>query len=192
MFFAGTACHRSLIGLRSGPKQLMMMKRIIQEVPREEIRHLRAAEGWLALGNYLEAHEELDRVHPEYRTHPDYLLLRVAMLRDGGAWKRILPVAQTLIGLLPKDPNCWLLRSQALHGLGRTKEAYEALAPMAETFRTRHEVHYNLARYAAQLGRLDEARSWLEAAFEVASDAEKLKLLALDDPGLNALWAETT
>jgi len=170
----------------------MRMKRHISEVPQEQAHHLRAAEGWLALGNFIEANQELELVSPEYRTHPDFVMLRLALLRDGDVWKRVLPVAETLVRLLPKDPNCLLLRSQALHKLGRTAEAYQALATMAEAFGENHEVRYNLARYAAHLGRPDEARSWLEAAFEVASDADKLKLLALEDPGLNALWAEST
>ena len=112
------------------------------------------------------------------------------VLREGNVWKRILPIAETLITLLPKTANFLLLRSQALHELGRTEEAYEALFSVVESFKTNQQVHYDLARYAAHLGRLEIARSHFEAAFELSNDAEKLKLLTKDDPALNALWAE--
>ena len=65
------------------------MRRTIREVPHNDARHLRAAEGWLALGNFIEANGELELVSPEYRTHPDYLLLRLAVLREGNVWQRI-------------------------------------------------------------------------------------------------------
>jgi hypothetical protein len=50
-------------------------------------------------------------------------------------------------------------------------------------------IPYNLACYACQLGRLKNAWGWLEEAFEVG-DSKALKLMALDDPDLEPLWAE--
>ena len=35
--------------------------------------HLQAAQGWLELGNHLEADKELDEIAPQLRTHPDVL-----------------------------------------------------------------------------------------------------------------------
>jgi hypothetical protein len=50
-------------------------------------------------------------------------------------------------------------------------------------------MRYNLACYKCQLGRLDQARAWLEKAFAIG-DARKMKLAALDDPDLEPLWKE--
>ncbi len=50
-------------------------------------------------------------------------------------------------------------------------------------------VAYNLACYACQLGDLKGARTLLERAFALG-DASKMKLMALDDPDLESLWAE--
>ena len=35
--------------------------------------HLEAAQGWLGLGNHLEADKELDNITPALRSHPDVL-----------------------------------------------------------------------------------------------------------------------
>jgi hypothetical protein len=34
--------------------------------------HLRAAQGWLELGDHLEANEELERISPPLRVHQGY------------------------------------------------------------------------------------------------------------------------
>jgi hypothetical protein len=39
-------------------------------------RHLEAAEGWIELGNHLEANEELENITPEHRAHPAVLEVR--------------------------------------------------------------------------------------------------------------------
>jgi hypothetical protein len=38
--------------------------------------HLKAAQGWLELGNHLEADKELDEIAPTLRKHPDVLEIR--------------------------------------------------------------------------------------------------------------------
>lgn len=38
-----------------------------------DVHHLRAAQGWLELGNHLEADKELERITPQLRAHPDVL-----------------------------------------------------------------------------------------------------------------------
>lgn len=50
-------------------------------------------------------------------------------------------------------------------------------------------MRYNLACYECQLGRLEQAKSWLEKAFGVG-DPKKVKLMALEDPDLEPLWRE--
>jgi hypothetical protein len=46
--------------------------------------HLEAAQGWLELGNWKKAHEELDRVTPLLRAHPDVLFVRrIVCLKAG-------------------------------------------------------------------------------------------------------------
>jgi hypothetical protein len=50
-------------------------------------------------------------------------------------------------------------------------------------------MRYNLACHECRLGRLEEARHWLQKAFEVG-DPQRIKLMALDDPDLKPLWRD--
>jgi len=46
--------------------------------------HLQAAEGWLEVGNWREANEELNCITPQLRAHPDVLTVRrIVCLKAG-------------------------------------------------------------------------------------------------------------
>jgi hypothetical protein len=47
----------------------------VKELEPHDKRHLDAAQGWLGLGNWREANEELEQITPERRAHPDVLAL---------------------------------------------------------------------------------------------------------------------
>jgi hypothetical protein len=49
----------------------------MRQLEGQDKMRLVAAEGWLQLGNYLEANEELENIIPQIRGHPDVLALRV-------------------------------------------------------------------------------------------------------------------
>src|ERR1041385_6401839 len=46
------------------------------KLDRETKLHLRAAEGWLEIGDYISANEELENIAPTRRAHPTVLNLR--------------------------------------------------------------------------------------------------------------------
>jgi hypothetical protein len=46
--------------------------KIILPLPHPDEHHLNAAEGWLELGNHLEANEELEKIEAFIRPHPDH------------------------------------------------------------------------------------------------------------------------
>ena len=48
-------------------------------------------------------------------------------------------------------------------------------------------IQYNLACYSAQLGQLDAAKEFLGKSYELG-DAQRIKLMALDDEDLKPLW----
>jgi hypothetical protein len=49
--------------------------------------HLQAAEGWLELGNPLEANEELEKITPELRPQPDVLRVRWQIYAAAKEWE---------------------------------------------------------------------------------------------------------
>ncbi len=52
------------------------MSQNLKNLPHPDNKHLEAAEGWLELGNYLEANEELENITPQLRAHPYVLEMR--------------------------------------------------------------------------------------------------------------------
>jgi Tfp pilus assembly protein PilF len=73
--------------------------------------------------------------------------------------------------------------------LQRTQEAHETLLKALPLFPTLGIIPYNLACYACQMGKMDEARSWLRQAMEQEGREQILKR-ARDDRDLVALHDE--
>lgn len=148
--------------------------------------HLQAAQGWLELGNQTEANEELDKLAPELRDHPEVLKLRWEIYGAALKWEAALEVAAALIQIDPEDPLGWVHRSYCLHELKRTTEARDSLLRVVARFPLSATMRYNLACYECQLGRLTQAKNWLRKAF-VLGDRKKMKQVALEDPDLEPL-----
>jgi Flp pilus assembly protein TadD len=98
-----------------------------------------------------------------------------------------LAAADALVKGRPDELEGWINRSFALHEMDRTAEAQEKLRPTAEKFPNNWQIQYNLACYACQLGEIEEARAFLARAIEWG-DADKAKLMALDDQDLAKLF----
>jgi tetratricopeptide (TPR) repeat protein len=148
--------------------------------------HLKAAIGWLELGNHLEANEEFENITPQMRVHPDVLDIRWEIYAKERKWEPCVDIASAVVKLDPYRPSGWIRRSFALHELKRTEEAFDNLLPAAERFSDLWTIPYNLACYCSQLQRLDEAQTWFKKA--MAIDPEVVKRIALDDPDLSPLW----
>lgn len=129
--------------------------------------HVRAAEGWLELGNHTEAHAELEKTPPQLRAHPHVLNLRWEIYAAAEQWHPALETASALIQLNPEEPLGWIYRSKALHGLKRTREARDNLLEVVDRFPVSVTVLYDLACYECQTGHLEKARRWMERAFEL-------------------------
>jgi tetratricopeptide (TPR) repeat protein len=148
--------------------------------------HLNAAEGWLGLGNHVEANEDLEKITPAMRSHPDVLEVRYEIYASAKRWDACLDIAEAIVKLAPESSFGWIRRSFALHELKKTKEALEKLLPVADRFPKLWLVPYNLACYCAQLGRLDECQEWFKKAMVI--DEQTVKRAAIDDPDLEPLW----
>ena len=148
--------------------------------------HLKAAQGWLELGNHLEANEELEKIAPTLRSHPDVLEIRWHIYAKEKKWVACVDIAEAIIKLAPNRSDAWIHRSFALHELKRTKEAFDNLVQVADKFPKIFNVPYNLACYCAQLGRLKEAEDWFKKAILI--DDKQVPNLGIEDPDLKPLW----
>ena len=151
--------------------------------------HLKAAEGWLELGNHLEANEELEQIAPQLRVHPDVLEIRWQIYAKESKWDVCRDIASAITKLDPDCASGWLHLAYATRRAtnGGLKPARNILCSTAEKFPKAPIVFYNLACYACQLGNLKEAWRWLEKSFAIG-DSKQFKLMALDDPDLEPLW----
>ena len=133
----------------------------MKNLPYPDNQHLEAAEGWLELGNYLEANEELEKITPQLRAHPHVLEMRYKIYAAANRWEEAVEIAQTLSERLPDNSWGFIHYAYSLHELKRTKEAYGFLIPVVDKF-SEPTIRYNLACYSCQLGNLKEAMQWLK------------------------------
>jgi len=157
-----------------------------------DLHHVRAAEGWLALGAHAEAAIELRQLTAAGQGRPEVLDLRWQLAAHQHHWEAALDIARLLIQAEPRRPIGWIHQSYALHELRRTSEAWDALLPVAKRFPKDETIPYNLACYACQLGDLGVAREWIQRTIKLRSKAE-VKAMAVGDTDLKPLlpWLAT-
>jgi|ERR1043166_2399099 tetratricopeptide (TPR) repeat protein len=155
-----------------------------------DTHHLSAAIGWLELGNSAEAGEELARISPAALEHPDVLEVRWQICANSKSWEAAAEVAELCVAKAPERASGWLHRAYAKRRVpgGGLDPAWEALRPAFEKFPDEPIIPFNLACYAAQAGRLDEALDWLQRAIAASRNLNEIKRMALADPDLQPLW----
>ena len=163
----------------------------MQPLSEPDKKCLDAAEGWLGLGNWIEAKAELDNLRPQMREHPAVLCVRWNIYAAAKQWEAAAVVARKLSQLTPQLAFPWIQLAHSLHSLKRTEEARNTLLPVVDRFPRQPFIRYKLACYACQLGHLQEAQHWLQAALELGDSTEVVKM-ALQDPDLKPLWLRRT
>jgi len=79
------------------------------------------------LGSFQEANEELDKITPNLRVHPDVLELRWQIFANAKKWDACFDIATAIIEKTPHRVFGWIHRSFALHELKQTEEARDSL-----------------------------------------------------------------
>ena len=87
--------------------------------------HLEAAEGWLELGNHIEANEELERITPLMRAHPYVLEMRWNIYAKAKKWEMAAEVAHALTTMLPENSFGWIHWAYSLHELKTNTRSLE-------------------------------------------------------------------
>jgi hypothetical protein len=64
----------------------------VNELTPPDSHYLLAAQGWLELGDHLEADKELDEITPELRVHPDVLEIRWQIYAKEKKWLACLDI----------------------------------------------------------------------------------------------------
>ena len=141
--------------------------------------------GYLELGLFDDANEELESLPNELKPHPEVLLARLDMFMILKRWEEGVLLGQSLCGIWPRHPDFWFKTAFCLHELRRTVEARQTLLNAPAPIRDIALYSYNLACYEAQLGDLKRAKELLT----VACKKEPIfRHEALDDPDLKPIW----
>jgi tetratricopeptide (TPR) repeat protein len=153
--------------------------------------YLRAASGWLDLGDYREARAEIARISQAHQNHPDVIEIRWHIHASMHQWDAALELGEILVAIRSEDVQGWIHRAYAMRraSTGGLRKAWAALQPAVTLFPEVAVIPYNIACYAAQLDRLDESWQWLEKAIAIDGVAA-IKEMALADPDLEPLWKE--
>ena len=149
--------------------------------------HFQAAEGWIGLGDYNAATEELEQITAANRDDPDVLQLRWRIYAEAQKWDACLDIATTLTEKRPKRPFGWIHRAHSLHQLGRTQEAKDLLISVVNGFESNSTIPFHLARYCCGLGQADEGFRWLQKAADNPAELIRLRRQVLEDPALERL-----
>src|SRR5689334_20146260 len=135
---------------------------------------IESAEGWLMLGNPLEANEELEKITGEAAYHPAVLSMRWQVYAAAGWWEAAFVVSKALCELAPESSAAWICQANTLRHYKGVVEAWGLLVGVSERFQQDAIIRYNLACYTAQMGLLEDSCGWLVQAFEL-EDSSQLK-----------------
>ncbi|WAC19032.1 hypothetical protein OVA24_17535 [Luteolibacter sp. SL250] len=148
-------------------------------------KRLEAGLGYLQLGMFEEANEEIEQLLPEEKTSPGVLRLRAAIYSETKSWLLLREVAGFLVDSLPGDPQHWIWLAHATRRTTDIPAAETILLRALELHRGEAMIHFNLACSAAQTGKIEEAKERLRDAIRLVPET---RLLALDYPDLEPLW----
>lgn len=165
------------------PARRSCYARVVPELEITDQRRVAAVLGWLELGNPAEAEAEWLTIAPAQREHPDVLEAEFALRAHRADWPRALVAARRLVATAPERASGWLHRAYAVRRVaeGGLPAAWDALLPAAEQFPEEPVIPYNLSCYAAQLGQLDDAWTWLRRAAKLADKGCIARMALADD-----------
>ena len=149
-------------------------------------RHVRAAQGYVELGMFLEADAELEEIDDELRQMPAALAVRATIYYTLKKWELLLVVARQLAIEQPENPQWCRSWAEATRQTVSVDAARNILLEAVERHPKDGATQYNLACYECLLGEMETAKARLDHAFELDSS---LRLAALTDPDLERLWS---
>jgi predicted Zn-dependent protease len=134
--------------------------------------HVNAAQGWIGLGDYAAANDELKQIDDVNSAHPDVLQVRWRIYAHAGRWDTCLRISTLLTTITPERRSGWICRAHTLDKLGRTRKAKDLLLSVETDFHSDSAILLHLARFCWGLGQIGEAKQWLGKALLVATGLE--------------------
>ena len=150
-------------------------------------RHLRAAQGYVELGMFVEASDELEGIASEHRSHPVVLAFRYDIYCQLEKWTHAEVVARHLVKVSPEDSGYWVNWAYATRRCQSIEAAKQILLDAEKLYPKDAQIQFNLGCYASQMENPEEAKRRVAAAISLEG---KYQMIALEDPDLEPLWDE--
>ena len=107
--------------------------------------HLEAAAGWIQLGDYDSANDELEKIRAEWRAHPDVLDMRWFIYSHHEQWDACLDIASAIVKMASDRVWGWIHKAYALRRAtgGGIEKAKLVLLEAAKLFPGDSMIQYN-------------------------------------------------
>ena len=150
----------------------------------DEPSWLEKTRGYIDLGMFKEALNEIERLPPKLRANPEVQEMRIIIELDRENYNQALALCEVLIEFQPERHAGFIQGAYCLHAMQRTEDAIEHLQSGPVTLQEESVYFYNLACYEVALGKNQAAYSWLQHAIEMEPAARRR---ALEDQDLEPL-----
>jgi tetratricopeptide (TPR) repeat protein len=141
--------------------------------------------GYLELGMLQDAWDALEEIPAQQRHLTPVLQVRLEIYRRMEKFEGMATIAEHLTKVLPEDSQNWISLAYAQRRYIDLQTAEKTLLEAQNRFPEEATIPFNLACYACQLGRLDEAKEKLAKAIEMEPAFKKA---ALEDEDLKPIW----
>lgn len=146
---------------------------------------LEAARGYREPGMHVDAWDELEKLEPEDRAHPDVITERIEILFGLERWGDALALIDGLLNAGDPNPELLLMAVRAARRSGDFVKTKTFLLRSIGPFNEAAMHHYWLAACEAQLGDLEAAKRHLTECFNRDRD---MRATALQEPLLAPVW----
>jgi predicted Zn-dependent protease len=79
-----------------------------KDLTTQDLHHLRAAEGWTELGDFVSACNELEEIAAEAMANPAVLSMRYSIYAKAKKWDMAWEIANGLTAMVPDDFATWI------------------------------------------------------------------------------------
>jgi hypothetical protein len=127
-------------------------------------QHWQAAVGYVELGMFQDANDQLEKIDPFNRAAPEVLAVRIAIYHGLKKWDLMREIAKRLADFQPHDVQWLISYAYATRSVESLNAAKEILLEAESKFPKEGIIKYNLACYSSQLQEID--LNWRKAALE--------------------------
>ena len=150
-----------------------------------DLQYWTAAVGYVELGMFQEANDQIESIDPFNRAAPEVLAVRIEIYRGLAKWELMQELAKRLTDFQPDDIQWTISLAYATRRADSIRAAKEILLNAESKFPKDAAIKYNLACYFCQTGDIKTAKSYLKKAFEIDLN---WRMTALEDEDLKPLW----